>query len=107
MVSLGNFARNNLIENVFDVSRGGIFAGTAKRNCEPGSGAMERKMYPLTVKTTKDGMIEIEQDLGGGSFPSAVLVSPYQVDTLAFWLNEAVKEVAEASEKEIVLPLEE
>ena len=67
---------------------------------------MERKMYPISVKTTKDGMIEIEQDLGGGNLPSIVLVSPYQVETLVFWLNEAVKEVAEVSEEEIVLPIE-
>ena len=67
---------------------------------------MERKMYPITVKTTEDGMIEIEQDLGGGNLPSIVLVSPYQVETLVFWLHEAVKELGEASEEEIVLPLE-
>ena len=67
---------------------------------------MERKMYPLSVRTTENGTIEIEQDLGGGNDPSVVLVSPYQVEALAFWLNEAVKEIDDASEKEIVLPLE-
>jgi hypothetical protein len=50
---------------------------------------MKRRMESLTVYTTEQGEIAIEQPRTDYDHPDIVLVSADQVETLVHWLQEA------------------
>jgi hypothetical protein len=54
---------------------------------------MKKSMHPLVIRTSDDGEIWIEQDVGGADEDHGILLNPAQVPTLIEWLQEAVKEI--------------
>lgn len=51
-----------------------------------------RRMEEVTVNTTTEGMIEIEQPAGHDE-PSRIILTPEQVPILVKWLQEAAAEI--------------
>lgn len=54
---------------------------------------MQKKMEELSVLTTSEGMIEIQQSAFDENNPTVILISPDQVEILIAWLREAAKEL--------------
>jgi hypothetical protein len=66
---------------------------------------MHKKMEEVTVSTSKEGMIHIEQPTGiAGEEGYPVIVHPDQVDTLVLWLLEAKRELVRDAETPAVEP---
>ena len=66
--------------------------------------AMQKKMEEVSVSTTTDGMIEIQQPTGiPGEEDYPVRIHPGQVDVLVAWLQEAKRELE--NERETLPPM--
>lgn len=53
---------------------------------------MEKRMEAVTVKTTKESTILIEQEDVGSDQPCVIAITPDQVDIIVQWLQEAKAE---------------
>lgn len=58
---------------------------------------MEKRMEAVTVKTTKEGSIVLEQEYVGSDQPCIIAITPDQVDVIIQWLQEAKAELEKKS----------
>jgi len=56
--------------------------------------AMQRKMHEISVRTTTEGMIELEQSIGEEENPNIIEISPDQAEIVIRWLKEAYEELS-------------